>query len=239
MDLSIAAVICAAGSSNRMGGAKKEYLPFTPGLSEGTHLTVLGAAAAAFAACPRIGPIVITIPPNGENAARANLPAELLSAKLPSGEERIMFTTGGPSRRASVHNALLRLEAFSLSHVLIHDGARPWIKRGLIEKIIDAALQYGAVIPGLPLTETPKELAPDGSVKRHLKRAQLCGAQTPQGFKFSEILTAHEKAAEKEKLENCEYTDDAEVWVEFIGQVMVIPGDPENRKITYPEDLRR
>ena len=248
--ISVAAVISAAGSSSRMGGVKKEYLPL--GRAENS-LTVLGAALSAFASCPRIGLIVISVPPdsgNGEAAARSCLPAEFLRGK---GQERILFVPGGRSRRSSVHNALLLLEKYHPSHVLIHDGARPWIKPALIEKIIDAAIRYGAVIPALPMVETPKEFSgfPESVIKaeadtqsgetafitRHLKRSRICGAQTPQGFSFSELLAAHEKAAKREELENAEYTDDAEVWGEFIGKVAVIRGDPANRKITYPEDL--
>ena len=239
MQGSIAAIICAAGSSSRMGGVKKEYLLLPePGFLSEKPLTVLGAALSAFASSPRIGPIVITVPPDSENAVRDSLPPELCSGK------RIFFVNGGPSRRASVFNALSFLITYAPSHVLIHDGARPWIKPELVEKIIDAVITFKAVIPALPLIETPKELKrkeagtpqdePD-FIGRHLKRADICTAQTPQGFRFPEILKAHEKAAEREEVE---YTDDAEVWGEFIGEVAVIPGDPENRKITYPEDIR-
>jgi 2-C-methyl-D-erythritol 4-phosphate cytidylyltransferase len=258
MKFSIAAVICAAGSSSRMGGMKKEYrlLPRPAGANhDKEHLTVLGAALRAFASFTEISPIVITVPDeeNAENTAFACLPAEFHSSELRSSElcsrekDRLLFVRGGSTRRISVHNALKRLAAFNPAYVLIHDGARPWIKTDLIVRIIEAVIRHDAVIPGLPLTETPKELcAVNGSctspgepdfIKRHLRRAEVCTAQTPQAFRFSEILSAHEKAAEREAKENFEYTDDAEVWGEFIGQVAVIPGDPENRKITYPEDL--
>ena len=245
MQVSTAAIICAAGSSSRAGGIKKEYQSLPSIVSGKEPLTVLGAALMAFASCPQIGPIVITVMPGHENGkARSRLPAGLLSSE----GGRIHFTAGGPSRRASVHNALLFLEPLKPSLVLIHDGARPWVKPDLIERIIDAAIMFGAVIPGLPLLETPKEFSgfpPEKDeqrkkpafIKRHLRRAGLCTAQTPQAFRFPEILIAHEKAAIREERENIEYTDDAEVWGEFIGQVAVIPGDPENRKITYLEDL--
>jgi len=74
-------------------------------------------------------------------------------------------------------------------------------------------------------------------IERHLIRENVYTAQTPQGFAFPEILAAHEKAAKREEQDGFEYTDDAEVWGEFAGQVAVIPGDSENRKITYPEDI--
>ena len=234
MLVSIAAIITAAGSSARMAGQKKEYRNL-PSLSPAEKpLSVLGAAVAAFVSCPKIGPIVITTPPGDENGkALSFLPVELLKRK-----GGLLFVPGGPTRRASVFNALSLLESFKPDIVLIHDGARPWIKPELIEKTIEAAIRYGAVIPALPLVETPKELGSGEFIKRHLRRENLCTAQTPQGFRFPEILRAHEKAREREDRENFEYTDDAEVWGEFIGQVAVIPGDPENRKITYPEDLK-
>jgi len=231
MQISIAAIICAAGTSqrfaDRMGNKKKEYLP----LSGGSSLTVLGAAVSAFFTCPEITPIVIAV--SSPEEAKASLPPELLE------QDRILFASGGPSRRASVYNSLLLLEPHNPSHVLIHDGARPWIKPCLIEKIIEAAIKYGAVIPALPLVETPKELKQSGSseikfIERHLRRTQIYTAQTPQGFQFPQILSAHKKALEKE---NYEYTDDAEVWGEFIGEVAVIEGDGENRKITFPGDI--
>ena len=254
---SVAVIICAAGSSKRMGGTKKEFLPLVaPGTSPGVltgnslsdesslpnrkALSVLGAAVAAFASCPQIGPIVITVACGEESAARSSLPQELLTE-----DGRIIFVEGGLTRRSSVHNALLRLELIKPLFVLIHDGARPWIKRELIERIIEAAKIYRAAIPALPIIETPKELnnvkegkdGATGFIKRHLRRDFIYTAQTPQGFAFPEILRAHEKAGEMEKNEGLEYTDDAEVWGEFTGKVAVIPGDPQNRKITFPEDL--
>jgi 2-C-methyl-D-erythritol 4-phosphate cytidylyltransferase len=232
MKISIAVIICAAGTSKRMNGAKKEYLPL-PG---NKTMTVLGAAVSAFASCPQITSIAITIPPESSEEAKASLPAGL--------RDKVIFVNGGTTRRASVHNALARLEQHNPTHILIHDGARPWIKPDLIERVMDAAISCDAVIPALPLTETPKELfkptaeSPSAVyIKRHLKRNNVWAAQTPQGFVFSKILEAHEKAREKEEREDFEYTDDAEIWGEFIGQVAVIPGDPENKKITYPEDL--
>jgi 2-C-methyl-D-erythritol 4-phosphate cytidylyltransferase len=169
-----------------------------------------------------------------EDEARAALPSNL--------DKELLFVPGGPNRRGSVHNSLRMLQNYQPPWVLIHDGARPWVKIELIEGIILALSQHGAAIPLLPLVETPKEvdfssLQDTGIITRHLKRKNLGIAQTPQGFTFPEILRAHERAAERESLENIEYTDDAEVWGEFIGPVAVIPGDAENRKITFPRDL--
>jgi len=231
----IAAVICAAGSSSRMGGNKKEYKKLS-----GQSTTVLGKVVRAFAAVASVEEIVIAAGENEENIARASLPPEYLSSEKP----KIFFVKGGKTRRASVYNALAFLAAHNPHYVLIHDGARPWVSPSLIENIIQAAQKYGAVIPLLPIIETPKECdAPvefsagnEGPVfiSRHLKRANIGAAQTPQGFKFAEILCAHEKAA---CVEDEEFTDDAEIWGRFCGQVAVIAGEKENRKITFPEDM--
>jgi 2-C-methyl-D-erythritol 4-phosphate cytidylyltransferase len=245
---SVAAIICAAGSSRRMNtsagdGTKKEYC-LLPGKSVG-NLTILGAAVSAFAAVPEIKIIVITVPAdpvNGEIAARKALPPELLTGgKKPA----ILFVCGGPTRRASVYNALSLLAAYAPHYVLIHDGARPWVSSSLIQRIIAEVKKYRAVIPLLPLTETPKETdTPLDSadtdtvlIKRHIKRVFMGAAQTPQGFAFPEILAAHEQAAVQEETLHIEFTDDAEVWASFCGPVAAIPGEGENRKITFLEDL--
>ncbi|MCL2444397.1 MAG: 2-C-methyl-D-erythritol 4-phosphate cytidylyltransferase [Treponema sp.] len=262
--LSIAAVICAAGSSSRMGGVKKEYQKLND------DVTVLGSSVRVLASIPSIEFIVITIPVNTETAARNALPPHVLAA----GKPKILFVTGGDSRRASVFNALSLLASYNPCYVLIHDGARPWINTSLVINLIEAVIKYSAVIPLLPLTDTPKECGlvtndecglvtsvecgvnseeggkegkgkreerkekrEEGGVRfieRHLRRVDVGVAQTPQCFKFLEILDAHKKAA---GIVDEEFTDDAEIWGRFNGKVAVIPGDPKNKKITYKEDL--
>jgi 2-C-methyl-D-erythritol 2,4-cyclodiphosphate synthase len=239
---------------------------------EGKPLTVLGAAVSAFAACAEIKIIVIAVPPGaetGEFAARKALPSRCLYSPGTGGGDGgplVLFVPGGKNRRASVHHALSLLAAYHPSHVLIHDGARPWVEASLIRRTMAAAARYRAALPVLPLVETPKELeaAPEALpgagalpagpgerpgaaaepgaagvffVGRHLRRSHTGTAQTPQGFAFPEILRAHEKAAKRELAEGFEYTDDAEIWGEFCGPVAAVPGSPENRKITFPEDL--
>jgi 2-C-methyl-D-erythritol 4-phosphate cytidylyltransferase len=151
-----AVIITAAGSSTRLGGEKKEYLPLKNQYdSAGRPLTVLGKTALAFAAFGEIETMVITVPVDsekGESAARAALPAKLLEAGRPS----VVFVPGGKTRRVSVHHGLSLLEAYKPSYVLIHDGARPWVSPGLIGRVMAAAEKYGAAIPLLPFTDTPK-----------------------------------------------------------------------------------
>jgi 2-C-methyl-D-erythritol 4-phosphate cytidylyltransferase/2-C-methyl-D-erythritol 4-phosphate cytidylyltransferase/2-C-methyl-D-erythritol 2,4-cyclodiphosphate synthase len=226
-----------------MGGLKKEYRPLIPRRlgPDGEALTVLGAAVLAFASSPRIGLIVITIPEDSassEEDARSCLSPALLDAGQSSAlYPPVCFVRGGSTRRASVHKALAFLASWNPAYVLIHDGARPWVDGALIEGAIDAVMRYQAVIPLLSLTETPKELDEAGFIARHLIRSRIGTAQTPQAFAYPAILRAHEQAALREERDGRDYTDDAEVWGEFQGQVAVIPGSQANRKITFPEDL--
>ena len=242
-----AAVICAAGSSSRMRRTgsliKKEYCPL-PGNAKG--LTVLGAAVAAFASVPEIQRIVIAVPDDpetGEAAARNALPPYLLEG---DSCRKIHFVPGGKTRQASVLNALSQgFPHNAPDFVLIHDGARPWVSPSLIMRVIAGTKKYRAAVPLVPLTETPKETdvqlenTNDGPVfiKQHLRRAFTGAAQTPQGFVFKEILAAHLQAAAQETLYDNRFTDDAEIWGAFQGTAAVIPGDIENKKITFPQDL--
>jgi 2-C-methyl-D-erythritol 4-phosphate cytidylyltransferase/2-C-methyl-D-erythritol 4-phosphate cytidylyltransferase/2-C-methyl-D-erythritol 2,4-cyclodiphosphate synthase len=222
-----------------MGGVKKEYRPLGTRDARGNPLTVLGAAAAAFAECPRIQTIVIAVPHDrggGEAPARASLPPDL---GLRGAGHDIRFVPGGESRRMSVHQGLALLAAAPPDYALVHDGARPWIDGDLIARVIDGTIRHGAAIPCVPLAETPKEIDRHGFVRCHLPRRAVQAAQTPQGFRYQALLSAHEKAARRERDEGVEYTDDAEVWGEFVGPVAVVAGSSKNRKITFIEDLTR
>jgi len=241
----LAAIILAAGFSSRMGGVKKEFIKLT----DDDDLTVLGSAVRVFASIPRIKTIVIAVPENEEEAGRRALPPELLLKR----DLSVIFVNGGNTRSGSVLNALSALASLNPCYVLIHDGARPWVSAALINNIISTVKKRGAVVPLLPLTDTPKEISVSGEqrtedkeqepeneeqpvlfIKRHLKRKTVGVAQTPQAFKFPEILYAHEKAA---CVSGEEFTDDAEIWGRFCGDVAVIPGEKENRKITFKEDI--
>lgn len=139
---------------------------------------------------------------------------------------------GGTERVDSVHNALLSLPPGSdRDVVLVHDAVRPWVSSALIEAIVAAARQHGAVIPALPVTETVKVV--DDEVVAHTPdRSTLYNAQTPQGFRRSVLEQAFAGRAA-----GAVVTDEASL-VEASGvTVHVVPGETENVKITRPEDL--
>jgi 2-C-methyl-D-erythritol 4-phosphate cytidylyltransferase / 2-C-methyl-D-erythritol 2,4-cyclodiphosphate synthase len=116
--------------------------------------------------------------------------------------------------------------------VLIHDGARPFLDRGTIDRVIAALADAPAVVPALKLADTVKR-AEDGRVLETVERAQLWRAQTPQGFRYREILAAHRAA------NGLDLPDDAAV-AEHAGlAVRLVAGSEDNVKVTTAEDLAR
>jgi 2-C-methyl-D-erythritol 4-phosphate cytidylyltransferase len=118
--------------------------------------------------------------------------------------------------------------------VLIHDGARPWIDKTLVETVLEATRVWGACIPVTEASEAPKKVGASGLILEDLPRQQIRMAQTPQGFLYSRILDAHNRATENPRL----FFDDAEVYAAYAGPVFTVAGSRANRKITYREDLR-
>jgi 2-C-methyl-D-erythritol 4-phosphate cytidylyltransferase/2-C-methyl-D-erythritol 2,4-cyclodiphosphate synthase len=146
---------------------------------------------------------------------------------------------GGPTRQQSVRNGLEALAAAGISPeaiVLVHDAARPFLSGELVTRAIDGARSHGAAVPGLPLTDTVKQVAPSGQIHGSPDRASLRTVQTPQAFRFDVLLAAHRQAAESGEYD---LTDDAAV-VERAGHaVYVFEGDEENVKLTTADDFTR
>lgn len=223
-DVTIGIVICAAGSSTRFGSSvKKEYLPLETG-------TVLSTCVKKFINALNISALVITVPHNGTEQAKAALFNDP-SINYP---ENIFFTEGGSTRQESVYNALLTLQSLKNppEYVLIHDGARPFVTEKIITDTINAAILHGAAAPGTTPVDTQKLLDENNFIVEHLQRSRMSAIQTPQGFRLKELLEAHKKALQDKK----EYTDDTEIWGKYCGKVMAVQGDAANKKITYASD---
>ncbi len=145
-------------------------------------------------------------------------------------------TPGGKTRQASVRAGLEALATRPPDIVLIHDAARPFVSRALVERAVTAAKKTGAAIPGLAVTDTIKTIDSRGLVGKTLDRASLRAIQTPQAFAFTPLLEAHRRAAREGR---DDFTDDAAI-AEWAGlQVAVFDGEPGNIKITHPEDFMR
>ena len=140
---------------------------------------------------------------------------------------------GGKRRQDSVRKGI---EAVTncCRWVLIHDGVRPLVTNGLIERVIKAGNDFRAVITGLPVKETVKEADSKGRVLRSIDRGHLWLIQTPQIFRWEDIHLAHQKAI---KHDWEEATDDAFL-IEKMGiPVKIIRGEEDNIKVTTPQDL--
>jgi 2-C-methyl-D-erythritol 4-phosphate cytidylyltransferase len=232
----IAIVIVAAGSSTRtQSSTKKEYLRYKKG-------TVLSSVVNSFLDCciPYISNFIITIPKNDyENAKKAVYRDEetvLLAYKMKTEQDvSLDFVEGGETRQSSVFNALDKIYKSGCNPdiVLIHDGARPFVSKQIIQNVIESIHITGAVAPGIIPTDTQKQIEENGIIVNHLTRNTLRAIQTPQGFLFEKLYEAHKKA----KADNIEYTDDTEIWGKYVGDVRVVDGDVKNIKITYPKDL--
>lgn len=212
--MSVAAVVVAGGRGARMGGpVRKQYL-------EVGGVPVLLRALRPFLSHPRVAVVAVVLP--AEDAAA---PPPWL-AELP-----VIRVAGGAERADSVRNGLAALPA-GIETVLIHDGARPFVDAAIIDRVVDGARDGGA-IAAVPVSDTIKQVAPDGRVTATPDRAALWRAQTPQGFPMDALVRAYRAA----QAAGAPAPDDAAVFERFGGMVRVVPGDERNLKVTHPSDL--
>ncbi|MCK8827989.1 2-C-methyl-D-erythritol 4-phosphate cytidylyltransferase [Natroniella acetigena] len=140
---------------------------------------------------------------------------------------------GGKTRQESVYNGLQKVATESES-VLIHDGARPLLKKGLIQHIIkEVSKGYQAVVVGVPVKNTIKVINREQMVVNTPERSRLVAIQTPQAFKKDLILEAYTTAMQEGYIG----TDSASLVERLNRPVKVIEGSYQNLKITTPEDL--
>ena len=138
---------------------------------------------------------------------------------------------GGKTRQESVFNGLKALSNPDL--VLIHDGARPLISPKIIRNSINIAAQKGAAIVAVPAKDTIKRVNPNtGEVIETLNRKELWNIQTPQVFRYADLLKAHETYAGQD------FTDDAALMEKAGHKVFVVQGSYKNLKITTEEDFK-
>ena len=119
--------------------------------------------------------------------------------------------------------------------MLVHDGARPLVSAALVEAVAAAVARHGAAIPVVPVAETLKRVG-DGMVHETVDRSVLAAAQTPQGARRSLLLDAWARFPPDGPRE---FTDEAALLEACTIPVHAIPGEPENLKVTLPDDLRR
>lgn len=210
------AIIVAAGASRRMGGIDKLHAPLL-------GRPLLAWTVDAVAAARSVRRVVVVAPPDR---------VEMLGAEPWLRAHGAVVVAGGSRRQASVAAGLA---ATDTPVVLVHDGARPLVSPGLVDRIAAAAAEHGAAIPVRPLAETVKRLEA-GVVVGTVDRADLVTAQTPQGAR-RELLLAAFAAHPPDGPE--EFTDEAALLEASGTRVVTVPGDADNLKVTTADDLER
>ena len=220
----VAIVVVAAGRGLRAGGDMPKQYRALAGRPLIAHtLDNLGRAAPGATLMPVIHPDDAEL----FNVALRHVAVSVAAPAL-----------GGATRQASVRAGLRLLGeiAKSAKIVLIHDGARPFVDIGLIRRAVDCARAHGAGAPGLPVSDTIKQVDAAGAIVGTPARASLRAVQTPQAFDRQLISNAHARAA---AAGIDDMTDDAAV-AEWAGAtVHIFEGDARNMKVTEPGDFAR
>lgn len=215
-----AAIIPAAGRGSRIGlKTPKTFIDI-----EGVPM--LARTIEVFARSPRIAFVLPVLPRTHLALFRTRVLARH------RWERCLPAVAGGRERQDSVAAGLRALPA-GVEYVVIHDGARPFVPRALVHRVLDAARRHGAAIAAVPAQDTVKRVSPDLFLEGTVDRRRLWLAQTPQAFHLPLLREAHARAAERGE----PATDDAAL-VEALGHpVRVVPGTPLNLKITTRGDL--
>jgi 2-C-methyl-D-erythritol 4-phosphate cytidylyltransferase / 2-C-methyl-D-erythritol 2,4-cyclodiphosphate synthase len=208
------ALVVAAGRGERFGaGTPKQYADLG-------GKPVLRRAVEAFARHPRVDGVKVAIGAADHAAyARAMAGLDLLEPVV-----------GGASRRETVRRGLESLAGLAPARVLVHDAARPLVSAAVIGRVLAALDDHPAALPVLPVVDSLKRT--EGRVLAGaVPRDGLVRAQTPQGFRFEEILAAHRGA------DGHDHTDDAAVAAAAGLEVAWVEGEESNMKLTRPSDL--
>lgn len=212
-----AALIVAAGRGSRFGGDIPKQYTMLAGQA------VLGRTVQAFLSHPRVDMVRVVIHPDDE---------PLYTAAIGS-LDLLPPTPGGASRQDSVRLGLESLEQLAPETVLIHDAARPFVTSEIISGVLDGLTVAHGAIPAVAVRDTLKRGEAGGRITETVDRRALWQAQTPQGFRYPEILTAHRLLAGNE------LTDDAAVGEQADLNVILVDGDENNFKVTAMNDLAR
>lgn len=210
-------IIVAGGSSSRMGGGSKQLMPLC-------GVPLLKWSITAMAGAESVGELIIVVKGGEQEAVEALLEGIQLPVKV---------VEGGENRQASVLKGMKAADS-SFPMVAIHDGARPLVESGDIDRVVKEAGIFGGATLGVPVKDTIK-IVDDMLVEDTPPREKLYAVQTPQAFKKSVWNQGMEFALENHLV----FTDDCQLVEAMpgIGRVAVTLGRYENIKITTKEDL--
>lgn len=213
------AVVVAAGKGLRAGGGVPKQFRSVGGLP------VLRRSVSVFQDLPEVKSLTVVIGTGQEELCRDALGHLWNNCRI---------VTGGDTRQASVFAGLNAIADIAAAEdiVLIHDGARAFASTDLIQRVIEGVIEFGAALPGVPVVDTLKRVDENGLIQDTVPRDPLRRGQTPQGFRFGALYTAH--------CENtgADWATDDSVMMEKLGQlVAVVPGEAGNVKLTTEEDF--
>ena len=205
------AIIAAAGKGERLG-ADKIWIKTAKG-------TMLERAAAPFFESATVDEVCLVVAPE-----RVEEATRLFAGK----EKPCRIVVGGATRTESVRNALSAYRDEKEDAVVaVHDGARPYVTRPLIERTMLVAAEKGAAVPALPCVDSLRRVTAEGNSV--LPRGEVYRVQTPQCFYLPALLKAYSFGDEA--------TDDATLYERHVGAVTLTEGDENNIKITYLSDV--
>lgn len=214
-------VIPAAGSGQRMDADRpKQYLAIAGRM-------VIEHTIEKFASHPRISGVTVALAPGDRWWSDARLAGGLGINRCDGGEERFESVLNGL-------NALKRNGAADDDWALVHDAARPCVRRDDIDRLIDAATAHpvGAVL-GMPARDTMKRTEADDTVRETLSRGGLWHAFTPQMFRLGPLLRALQRAVK----EDAGVTDESQAMERTGAFPVMVEGHSDNVKITTAFDL--
>ena len=219
-EMQITVIIAAGGSGQRMG--KKSPKAFLPLNGDPLFLH----SVRTFASVGAVGEIILVCPEKSISRLEKRFGKVLCRLKVTK------IVPGGAKRQDSVKKGLSFASADS-DIILVHDAARPFVSATLIRKVAKEAQKHGAAVPALPVRDTIKIVNSARKVIETPPRENTWAAQTPQGIQSPLFRKAYRKLGRKEA------TDDVEIVERAGGKVVVVEGEPENFKITDPDDMVR
>ena len=174
----VSAIVAAGGRGVRLGADRPKQFLDIGGRS------ILETSVGALAASDRIDEIIVALPAEHLDAARA----------WPAASKPTVFVAGGTRRQDSVANAFAKSSAHA-DLIVIHDAARPFVTADVIARTIDAAQAHGAAIAAIPVRDTVKQTTDpggDGSrpIRATIPRDTIFLAQTPQAFRRDVLARA-------------------------------------------------
>lgn len=209
----ISVVITAGGSSSRFQGQNKLLFKIK-------DKPVIVHCVEIFSSLNFVDEIIVS--------SNSSIISELQT--LFAGFDKVKIIKGGMSRQESVFNGLKACS--DCEYVIIHDGARPFVSKNIIENCLEKAKQYGGAIVAVKTIDTIKIVDENGFIKSTPERKTLWNAQTPQIFKYDLIYSLHQKYSGKN------FTDDSLLFEEEGLRVAICEGDYSNKKITTLQDVK-